>query len=156
MDTFIHYCLSLATVSVNCLSSGRCGVVLAVRGAWWPAETYDAAWSVEFFEHVSGSIATHTHTHRERERERHKERDTETERQRQRQKKQHTNTDTHRETHRDRDRDRDRETLRETKRRAAISSLLLFSLNLSNEFELLVQCWPAVLVIVNEMFIVCN
>lgn len=22
------------------------------RGPWWPAETYDAAWSVEFLEHV--------------------------------------------------------------------------------------------------------
>ena len=101
MDTFIHYCLSLATVSVNCLSSGRCGVVLAVRGAWWPAETYDAAWSVEFFEHVSGSIATHTHTQRERERERERERDTrrETQRQRDRDRKNNTQTQTHTEKH---------------------------------------------------------
>ena len=23
------------------------------RGPWWPEETYDAAWSVEFLEHVA-------------------------------------------------------------------------------------------------------
>ena len=120
MDTFIHYCLSLATVSVNCLSSGRCGVVLAVRGAWWPAETYDAAWSVEFFEHVSGSIATHTHTQREREREReretqgerHRDRETETETEKTTHKHRHTQRNTQRQRQRQRQRDtqRDKET----------------------------------------------